>query len=763
MLRFKELTIKNFLSYGEAPTTINLDKVGTTLIIGEDLDNTASGIGGNGVGKTTWVNALIYGLYGKPLSEISMDKLVNNINKKNMRVDVEFEKDNKITTVRRARKEKGGGNYAKVFVRNTNVELDELKHDVTPANVNDINDFIVEILGIPYELFVRIVAFAATHTPFLSLPVRHASKANQSDIMEELFRLTQLSTKADGVKQQIKDTKQTLDIKIRHNEQLEIEHERYNKQLETAKNRVDDWEADRKKQLESWGSDLEAFEAVPIEEQEELYKMADLLKEQITRAKEVQTVAEKTVTDISTKLTVARAQLTTVSTERAKIVEWREDNSKMIGNMKTAADKLPSEVFLNEQHKLNGEIKELEAEIIEYVSRETSLVNDIETIQADKKVLSDESTHLSDAKCPYCLQNFKDAGSKLKECGLLIDALDKKEIKNKKKLRSLEKKQDIADIKLSTLNKQVELSSIEIIGVEIKRKNSVEKLEELLNAKCPYGNISDIDAMFNAVDSLNIEIEENTTVLDEESTVLVGADEAVDKLVDDLKSCNSNIMFDSITALYDIKNEIKIMVKDVTNLKAAVNPYTDPLRELEEITIEPIDTDSVNDLDNLLTHQNYMVKLLTKKDSFIRKNLLTKNLSFLNQRLAHYLKQLGLPHKVAFTEEMTANITQFGRELDFGNLSSGQKARVNLGLSFSFRDVLQKSHDSINVCMLDEVLDVGLDSVGVQNAARMLKHKAREEDLALYIISHRDEVSNIFDNRMVVQMEKGFSSVKVEE
>jgi DNA repair exonuclease SbcCD ATPase subunit len=173
--------------------------------------------------------------------------------------------------------------------------------------------------------------------------------------------------------------------------------------------------------------------------------------------------------------------------------------------------------------------------------------------------------------------------------------------------------------------------------------------------------------------------------------------------------------------------------------------------------------EAINNLNNLITHQNYLVKLLTKKDSFIRKTLLTKNLTFLNQRLKQYLIALGLPHKVEFTHEMTANISQFGRELDFGNLSSGQKARVNLALSFSFRDVLQKSHDSINVCMLDEVLDVGLDSVGVQNAARMLKRKSRDEDLALFIISHRDEVSNIFDRRMIVQMEKGFSSVKVED
>ena len=209
----------------------------------------------------------------------------------------------------------------------------------------------------------------------------------------------------------------------------------------------------------------------------------------------------------------------------------------------------------------------------------------------------------------------------------------------------------------------------------------------------------------------------------------------------------------------NIKEKLKTKEEE---LQKAKNPHLDTLEELKDVVIEEIDMDGINKLEKLITHQNYWVKLLTKKDSFIRKALLTKNLKFLNQRLQGYLSALGLPHRVEFTHEMTANITQFGRELDFGNLSSGQKARVNLGLSFSFRDVLQKSHDSVNVCMLDEVLDVGLDSVGVQNAARMLKLKAREEKLALYIISHRDEVSSIFDRKMTIQMENGFSTLKLE-
>ena len=111
---------------------------------------------------------------------------------------------------------------------------------------------------------------------------------------------------------------------------------------------------------------------------------------------------------------------------------------------------------------------------------------------------------------------------------------------------------------------------------------------------------------------------------------------------------------------------------------------------------------------------------------------------------------------------MTASITQFGRIMDFGNLSNGQRARVNLALSFAFRDVLQMLHNRINICMLDEVLDVGLDGPGVTAAARMLKRKARDEKLSLYIITHRDEIDSAFDHVITVQMHDGFSRI-VEE
>lgn len=765
MIRFKKLSIKNFLSYGESPTVFNLDSIGTTLIVGEDLDNTSSGTGANGVGKTVWINALIYGLYGKPISNISLDKLVNNVNNKNMEVVVEFEKDNKTVTVKRCRKETGKGNYAMVFSRPIGTELNEDIHDETPSSIGDINEFIATLLGIPYELFVRIVAFAATHTPFLDLPVRHASQANQSDIMEELFRLTQLSYKAEAIKACMKDTKQSLQIKINHNEQLESEHERHNKLIDGASERVDDWETDHKENIELNKKLLKESEVIDVAGEEKLHEELSKIIKDLEVEESKQRDIEMRILEAGSLLKEKAKEFKILSGQKTTAITHVEDydveQADAIVKLSETIKGI-KKVDISAQLQLHENLQENKNLVSSVKEDDQSAVDDVEELIQLKDENEEELSHLRDAKCPYCLQDFKDAETKVATC---LNNITKADVK----INELSETITVANKKLEALGVQQEQISSEIthdydtlIDMKDNLKENIRVLKDLKAAENPY------TVQLKELEKIDFEQAEKDIVETENNIELIATDlDKKDVVVNELKSkkdtISDKISIKDITKLYEIKNKISQYKTKIKELKGTTNPYLAPLKELVEIELEPIDMDGVNELNNLITHQNYMVKLLTKKDSFVRKALLTKNLTFLNNRLQHYLSALGLPHKVEFTHEMTANITQFGRELDFGNLSSGQKARVNLGLSFSFRDVLQKSHDSINVCMLDEVLDVGLDTVGVQNAARMLKRKARDEDLALYIISHRDEVSNIFDKKMVVQMEGGFSTIREED
>jgi DNA repair exonuclease SbcCD ATPase subunit len=153
-----------------------------------------------------------------------------------------------------------------------------------------------------------------------------------------------------------------------------------------------------------------------------------------------------------------------------------------------------------------------------------------------------------------------------------------------------------------------------------------------------------------------------------------------------------------------------------------------------------------------------LLKLLTSKDSFIRKKIIEQNLSYLNTRLTYYLDKIGLPHTVTFQNDLSVEITQLGQDLDFDNLSRGERTRLILGLSWSFRDVWESLYQPINLLFIDELIDNGLDTNGVENSLGLLKHMSRERQKSIWLVSHRDELAGRVENILKVVKENGFTS-----
>jgi DNA repair exonuclease SbcCD ATPase subunit len=153
-----------------------------------------------------------------------------------------------------------------------------------------------------------------------------------------------------------------------------------------------------------------------------------------------------------------------------------------------------------------------------------------------------------------------------------------------------------------------------------------------------------------------------------------------------------------------------------------------------------------------------LLKLLTNKDSFLRRRIINKTIPFLNDRINEYTRKLGLPHIVRFDADMSCTVTEFGRELDFGNLSAGEKKRVNTALALAFRDVLHHMHAKTNLLLIDE-LDGALDSAGIDAIIRILKEKSRDEELGIYVISHHPNIQGRLDRTMIIQKTHGFSTI----
>ena len=127
------------------------------------------------------------------------------------------------------------------------------------------------------------------------------------------------------------------------------------------------------------------------------------------------------------------------------------------------------------------------------------------------------------------------------------------------------------------------------------------------------------------------------------------------------------------------------------------DPYAEQVEELTKTAIQKIDFEKANELEDLHRHQEFLYKLLTAKDSFIRTRIIEQNLTYLNQRLAFYLGKVKLPHTVVFQSDLSVQIEELGRELDFDNLSRGERNRLILSLCWAFRDVWDSLYQNINL------------------------------------------------------------------
>ena len=213
--------------------------------------------------------------------------------------------------------------------------------------------------------------------------------------------------------------------------------------------------------------------------------------------------------------------------------------------------------------------------------------------------------------------------------------------------------------------------------------------------------------------------------------------------------------------LLKARENLSALKSRIAQLQGATNPHEEALAELLAEKISAVDTKKVDDLRRRLDHQNFLLKLLTDKNSFLRRRIINQTIPFLNGRLNHYTRTLGLPHVVKFDADMSCTVSEFGRELDFGNLSAGEKKRVNTSLALSFRDVLHHLHARTNILLIDE-LDGALDQNGIDAVVRVLKEKARDEDMSIFVISHHPSIAGRLDRNLVIRKEGGFSSVIVD-
>jgi len=253
MLIIKDLTVKNFMSVGNAVQAIKFDNKHLILVLGENMDLGGDDAGArNGTGKTTIINALSYVFYGEALTNIRRDNLVNKTNAKDMLVSINFVKNNVTYTIKRGRKPQKLRFYANDIEQNTDANEAQGENKETQKEIN-------RLLGMTHAMFKNIIALNTYTQPFLA-----TKQAEQREIIEQLLGITLLSQKADLLKEQQKATKTEItEEKIKIDSQL-VSNERIQESIESLKIRSNAWQTQKDADIQKFNEAIAELEKVDI-------------------------------------------------------------------------------------------------------------------------------------------------------------------------------------------------------------------------------------------------------------------------------------------------------------------------------------------------------------------------------------------------------------------------------------------------------------------------------------------------------------------
>jgi len=534
-----------------------------------------------------------------------------------------------------------------------------------------------------------------------SEPFLSLASGEQRKIIEQLLGITLLSEKAEILKEKIRVNKDTIQLEEFRVKAIEEANKRVQEQIEALKRRQNLWVKKHTEDLNKFISDYDELSKIDIDAELQSHKDLAIYNENKRKQEAYDSLL-------------------------ARQIAWKQKRDADVATLQASYDKL-SHIDIEAELQAHRDLAE-------YNIRSAELAKIVDTIAAlgvsitkEKKAidkLESELKTLEGNKCYTCGQDFHTHNH---------DSV----LENKNNL-------------LVTAN--AELSQFQI-DLE-KNKNSVfilgampEPHYKTESAAIKHG--SELENIQNQINSKNAESDPYAEQLSEHTEITLG------KL--------PLTVYDTEAEAVEHRTTVANLLRHIATKDAEIDPYAEQVSDMEKQALQDIDFNKINQLTRTGDHLKFLLDLLTSKDSFVRKKIIDQNLSYLNSRLTHYLDSIGLPHTVVFKNDLSVEITELGRELDFYNLSRGEMNRLILGLSFAFRDVWENLYCPINAIFIDELIDAGMDTIGVENSMALLKKMTRTRNKSVWLISHKDELANRVDSVVKAVKEGGFTSYSSEK
>lgn len=694
MLRFTNLTMRNFLSMGNVTQAICLDANSLTLVLGQNTDANGATMR-NGAGKTTILQAICYALFGWPLTKIKIPNLVNNVNGKGMLVTIEFEKDGIQYRIERGRKP----DIFRYMVNGAEWEVPPT--DEAQGENRETQKEIERVVGMTREMFKQIVALNTFTIPFLLM-----GAAAQREIIEELLGITLISNRAEALKQQIDTVKKGIEREEERIKATIQANVRIENAIDASRLEKERWDKNHAARLADIKLEIEAIEGINFEAEIAAFDAIDAWVNDERNLRIDYDAANREAHVILREIGALDSQI------RAAQAELSSDGSAQIARLE------------GEKARRRAEIERRQADRVRHTEQAEALRVRLAEVEA---TIASPSAHSCDS------------------CG-----------------QTLEGTEHLAVV-IANLEKQVTRLRADIAEHESRTKTDdrdlVVEIEHL---------DAEIAGVASQVEAKHAEARARIAAINTERDAKVASHAALMEVAKKATAALQNLppkpttIFESRDEVYRVRQEYNSQVHELEVETAKVNPYIEQITSLTS-TLAELEYDEMNRLKHLLAHQEFLLNLLTKKDSFIRKAIIDQNLAFLNSRLAYYLERLGLPQEVKFQSDLSVEIALFGRDMDFEQLSRGEMNRVIMSLSWAFRDIWESLNHSINLLWVDELIDSGLDHNGAEAALAIMKSMARDRKKNVFLISHRDELVGRIDRTLMVTKNNGFTQFEFDQ
>lgn len=566
--------------------------------------------------------------------------------------------------------------------------------DEAQGENKETQEAIERVMGMSHDMFKHVLALNTYTEPFLSL------KANeQRAIIEQLLGITLLSERADKIKELNKSTKDAISQEEMRIRAVQEANKRIEEQIESLVRRQTMWQTRHDNDLAALVTEYEDLVKIDIEAELQSHKdlavWGALKKQQDTRNALLARSTAWQQKHASEVQTASRAYI---------------DKNRI--NIKS---ELAAWALLTEYNQKARDMADLKKLIDRCVVDEAKEQKVIEKLKA-------EIEELQSHKCYACGQDFHDAN-------------------HETVLAAKEKALQEAALQALATNSQW-----------IEHTDTLSKLGELGDKPTTHYT-TEAEAIRHSS-----ELNSLKQVLDTKEAEPNPFAEQVNELEPADPGTQPRTHYDTEREAIEHRSMVANLWTQIENKAVEIDTYAEQIIEMRHQALQPVSYDMLNEHTRVQEHQDFLLKLLTSKDSFVRKKIIDQNLSYLNNRLTHYLDRMGLPHTVKFMNDLSVSIEELGRELDFDNLSRGERNRLILSMSWAFRDVWESLYYPINLLFIDELIDNGLDTSGVENALGLLKQMSRERHKSIWLVSHRDELAGRVENILKVVKENGFTN-----